>query len=118
MTKPTLALLFLATLTSCDAKERKPTAVDVAIDCIEQMAWCKDWSPVPVADEYRKSMRMECDEECESWETECKSRHAECLRFNRDLMGPKYMSPCQQKLALCVDLVDRSREPKEVHYHH
>lgn len=118
MTKQTITIVaILAVMSACDMRNypSAKTAVDVAIDCIEQMSWCKDWAPQAIPDDQK---RVEACESCDEFDSRCHNRRNACQERNDATASQRFTSECQQKLALCVELVDRSSGPEEVHHHH
>jgi hypothetical protein len=114
--RPLFLLAASLFLVACDDPIAPPvkTDVDLASDCLAQLAECSDWTPVPAP----PGPPQICDEECSEYGRECQDRRTECREANRaEATKPPLKSPCQVKAELCIRLVEATKAEKEIHHH-
>ena len=105
-------------------KLKGPTeAGKVAIQCVQSMQKCEDWTPIKTASNDKRVELEDCAG-FDDWSTEhdlCKKRNARRVDHNNRLTTrPPFRSPCQQQVDACVDLVValQTGGPKTIHNHY
>jgi hypothetical protein len=109
-------LLLVACVPSSEPEVEPPpppkTDIDLASDCLHQLAECTDWEPVSQA-----PLPPRTCETCDKYEFECQERRDRCIDENHEDTNTSLKSSCQLKAEICIRLVEATGADKEVHHH-
>jgi hypothetical protein len=110
---PLLASLLLVACWTDAPQPPEKTDVDLAGDCLAQLAECTDWKPIPQAPPPARVCEV-----CSEYDMRCQDRRDTCVRENAtEASMPSLKSPCQVKAEICIRLVEATNADKEIHHH-